>query len=598
MVLLARRALQERLTSKNREGTGGEGIEEGSIVTVMGGRHFPSFSAGDTGEVVKVDREALNCDVLFEGASQAVPVALRHLKLGKNDASLNASATMAAALRVGSPVLRGTGGLTKSQREDDDWEEIAAVMEAKALADARVEAANARAAEAERRALALERQVEANGALAKAAMAVAAEGNNTAPSPRSHASMLETTYGAVNGSTEAVRSTGMAPSQVSPSDLASSDSMLLSSAVLEPPMGTTRSFDEALARAEAATSRRKTFTFDNVIEASSKEDAEEKVLSKEQDVRVEALESRLAALEERHRAEVASLRTALEDALAYGKQQEARAASLEQRLRSGPQFQATTATDTSSSSTSLPTSASDAVGRGHSVTVASGRMAPGTLNASTEGHRTPLTPTASVPIAPGSWPSQPLSARRVPRTANHHLCAAPTSLWSQGQPRQAVSLPEAPRRLSSSPSCSTPTGQRPSTPTRTSSIHSTLTESASVSVSSEVPLISVEGAAGVRRSLSASVPPGRQSSSGTASPRQAFLVANLNGQALTAASMTRLRPSSQGPPGSSAMSGALGSLAPVELLSCSASTPGRHCSGASHSSTPAMWSSPAGIALH
>jgi len=81
MVLLARQALQEHFASKQREDADGEGIVLGSKVAVLGGRHFPLFSAGDQGEVVRLDQEALNCDVLFEGARQSVPVALRHLRL-------------------------------------------------------------------------------------------------------------------------------------------------------------------------------------------------------------------------------------------------------------------------------------------------------------------------------------------------------------------------------------------------------------------------------------------------------------------------------------------------------------------------------------
>jgi len=610
MVLLARRALQERLTNKHREGAGGEGVEEGSIVTVMGGRHFPSFSAGDVGEVVKVDREALNCDVLFEGATQAVPVALRHLKLGRNDAPLNASATMAAALRVGSPSRRPTSGegTTKWRREDDEWEEIAAAMEAKALADARVEAANARAAEAERRALALERQAEANGALAKAAMAVAAEGSNSSlgNGVKSHSSGLGTTYAPVRPSTDPSTAKSNAEDALSTSDQMYTSAMLLGGsadslspgggdapedwATVESPRRLANGSNSLLVAAEAAvvTINDTAFTFDGTVKASASDSNGNQVLSKEHDVRVEALESRLAALEERHRAEVASLRSALEDAIAFGKQQEARAVSLEQRLRSGQHLQA----DAASSSISLPTGGSDGLVRGHSVTVTSGagRLAASALSASSEGVRAPLTPTTSVPIAPGSWPSAPLSARRVPRTSGGsvttpHLSAAPSSVWQQVQPRQAVSLPEAPRRLSSSPSCSTPLGQRPSTPTRVATTHSSITESASVTAPSDVPLISAESS--VRRSLSASV--ASRSSTGAASPRQMFLVANpsMSGQPLTTASLTRLRPSSQGPPGSSAFTGLAGS--------CNISTPGRHSGGASHTSTPAVRSSPAGL---
>lgn len=99
MVFLARRALQERFTSKGREATAGQGIEVGSWVCVLNGRHFPLFSAGDRGEVVRVDKEALNCDVLFDGAEQPVPVALRHLQIASRSHSENASAKMVAALR-------------------------------------------------------------------------------------------------------------------------------------------------------------------------------------------------------------------------------------------------------------------------------------------------------------------------------------------------------------------------------------------------------------------------------------------------------------------------------------------------------------------
>ena len=51
------------------------------------GRHFPSFGAGDQGRVLQVDKEALNCDVLFDGNSRPIPVALRHLRLLKAGAS-------------------------------------------------------------------------------------------------------------------------------------------------------------------------------------------------------------------------------------------------------------------------------------------------------------------------------------------------------------------------------------------------------------------------------------------------------------------------------------------------------------------------------
>jgi len=81
MVFLARRALQEHQYRKSRLGCAGEGIEVGSFVSVLSGRSFPLFHGGDVGRVVRIDREALNCEVLFDGATEPVPVALRHLEL-------------------------------------------------------------------------------------------------------------------------------------------------------------------------------------------------------------------------------------------------------------------------------------------------------------------------------------------------------------------------------------------------------------------------------------------------------------------------------------------------------------------------------------
>lgn len=51
-------------------------------MVVLQGRNFPSFGAGDQGRVIRVDKEALNCEVLFDGGSHPLPVALRHLRLG------------------------------------------------------------------------------------------------------------------------------------------------------------------------------------------------------------------------------------------------------------------------------------------------------------------------------------------------------------------------------------------------------------------------------------------------------------------------------------------------------------------------------------
>lgn len=56
-------------------------ISNGCRVAVINGRHFPSFSAGDEGTVLRVDTEARNCHVLFAAKSEAIVVALRHLRV-------------------------------------------------------------------------------------------------------------------------------------------------------------------------------------------------------------------------------------------------------------------------------------------------------------------------------------------------------------------------------------------------------------------------------------------------------------------------------------------------------------------------------------
>ena len=72
MVLLSRRSRPEESKAE---------IEVGSRVVVLSGRNFPSFQANDQGRVLRVDKEALNCEVLFDGQQQPVPVALRHLSV-------------------------------------------------------------------------------------------------------------------------------------------------------------------------------------------------------------------------------------------------------------------------------------------------------------------------------------------------------------------------------------------------------------------------------------------------------------------------------------------------------------------------------------
>ncbi|CAE7649001.1 unnamed protein product [Symbiodinium sp. CCMP2592] len=58
-------------------------IRVGSIVQVLPGRQFPSFSAGDVGVVKRVDDEARTCDVVFDHGAGPLTVAMRHLKLSQ-----------------------------------------------------------------------------------------------------------------------------------------------------------------------------------------------------------------------------------------------------------------------------------------------------------------------------------------------------------------------------------------------------------------------------------------------------------------------------------------------------------------------------------
>ncbi|CAE7411771.1 Dnajc28 [Symbiodinium pilosum] len=56
-------------------------LRVGSVVQVLPGRQFPSFSSGDVGVVKRVDEEARTCDVLFDHGAGPLTVAMRHLKL-------------------------------------------------------------------------------------------------------------------------------------------------------------------------------------------------------------------------------------------------------------------------------------------------------------------------------------------------------------------------------------------------------------------------------------------------------------------------------------------------------------------------------------
>eukprot|EP00929_Paragymnodinium_shiwhaense_P028904 TRINITY_DN16679_c0_g1_i1.p1 TRINITY_DN16679_c0_g1~~TRINITY_DN16679_c0_g1_i1.p1 ORF type:complete len:714 (+),score=134.24 TRINITY_DN16679_c0_g1_i1:86-2227(+) len=101
----AKRALEDRVTSRRHEVVGGLGIEAGSYVSVLEGRFFPSFSAGDKGWVIRVSHDAMNCDVLFEGRTQAVSVSLRHLLRTAAPASTPAMVTAASVLDTSREML-------------------------------------------------------------------------------------------------------------------------------------------------------------------------------------------------------------------------------------------------------------------------------------------------------------------------------------------------------------------------------------------------------------------------------------------------------------------------------------------------------------
>mmetsp|Transcript_67979 Transcript_67979/g.107806 ORF Transcript_67979/g.107806 Transcript_67979/m.107806 type:complete len:732 (+) Transcript_67979:46-2241(+) len=80
MVLLTRGRTQDRQNREKRW----QQINSGSRVVVLNGRHFPAFGAGDEGVVTRVDPEAQNCEVVFNGKAEAIPVALRHLRATSN----------------------------------------------------------------------------------------------------------------------------------------------------------------------------------------------------------------------------------------------------------------------------------------------------------------------------------------------------------------------------------------------------------------------------------------------------------------------------------------------------------------------------------
>lgn len=84
-------------------------IGPGCRVVVLNGRHFPAFAAGDEGTVLRVDAEAQNCQVLFAGRTEGVQVALRHLR------ACSRSPSAAAAASAQPPSRCNAGGASSSR---------------------------------------------------------------------------------------------------------------------------------------------------------------------------------------------------------------------------------------------------------------------------------------------------------------------------------------------------------------------------------------------------------------------------------------------------------------------------------------------------
>eukprot|EP00928_Gymnodinium_smaydae_P095464 TRINITY_DN821_c0_g2_i2.p1 TRINITY_DN821_c0_g2~~TRINITY_DN821_c0_g2_i2.p1 ORF type:complete len:962 (+),score=157.30 TRINITY_DN821_c0_g2_i2:184-3069(+) len=124
MVLLTRGRSQERAGAKKATG---RDIVAGGRVAVLSGRHFPAFSAGDEGLVIRVDAEAQNCEVRFDGRADPVPVALRHLRAlptvaasaGSGGSACGAAAALAAAACAAGVGAGATGGATGYGKADE-----------------------------------------------------------------------------------------------------------------------------------------------------------------------------------------------------------------------------------------------------------------------------------------------------------------------------------------------------------------------------------------------------------------------------------------------------------------------------------------------
>jgi len=512
MVLLARRALQERFASKQREGTAGEGIELGSQVAVLSGRHFPLFSAGDQGEVVRLDQEALNCDVLFEGATQPVPVALRHLRLvqltldnkyqvieGNENGVRVQSSSCSANCTV------GCGSTTCSNQrnslrgcEPDEWEEG--------------------------------RPQGVRGAFSSAG-------------------------GGVHGSTASSSMTDLAASPMvfgeSPASkgesvmISVSDTLAWQSTLEEGPDASASSpprkrVTKNKSNQGGGSAEVFTFagsgTFDGFGNAAAISaalvadvaDADGRL------VRVETLEARIRQLLERHRVETEALKNQLEKATTFGRQQQERVAALEQHIR---KMQSTEPT-TSTASTVIRPASAVASAMPASVTAPAGSsltVSTSMLPIATEGNSSG----AGTPARSCCDPSDSFGSTRPVRTtttlassaSSGALASRPASarLHLSATPSQVVVGGSASPRLASSPSSCTVLGPSVTPP------HPSPLSMPSEPVALGFPGSGISPRGSSRRALSASATPTRWACQSvpthtTAAPRPAlFLIARPNG---------------------------------------------------------------------
>jgi len=517
MVLLARRALQERFASKQREGAAGEGIELGCQVAVLSGRHFPLFSAGDQGEVVRLDQEALNCDVLFEGARQPVPVALRHLQLvqppldsnqvtdGNESGARVQSSSCSASCSVGSTTCSNQRNSLRGC-EPDEWEEGRPQVVCRALSSA---------------------GGGAHGSTASSSM------TDLAASPM------------VFGESPASKGESV---MISVCDTLAWQPTLEegreASASLPPSKQVTKnktSQNERKAPEGGGSAEAFTFagscTFDGFGNAAAVSAALVADVADDDGrlVHVETLEARIRQLLERHRAETEGLKSQLEKATAFGHQQQERVAALEQHIRKMQSTEPTTSTASTmlrpAGAVASVKSASATAPVGSSLTVSSS-MLPVASEGNSSGARTPTRSCCDPSDSFGS--SRPLrtttllsssasSGALAPRPASARLHLSATS-------SQVVVGASVSPRLASSPSSCTVLG--PSvTPPHPSPPLSMPGEPVALGLSGS----SISPGGSSRRALSASAAPTRWACQSmptptTAAPRPAlFLIARPNG---------------------------------------------------------------------